>query len=938
MAATRHFLGWDAPALPRVVDWLVRQYGRGPALDLSGLLLVTPVARAGRRLIELLATLPDIELIPPALITAGDLPERLYAPEPGIRVCEEFDALLLRVQALRQLPREALAVALPHLPEDDDWIGWFDLAGELAQLDATLEAGGVSLTDIPQRVATMADFPEEERWSALALMQQAYLDVLRDRRRTDRHRARREALRRRDLRCDKTIVLIGAGDLSRVTQAMLAALDSPVIALVHAPPEVADGFDERGVIQPDFWQDRPLAFKQGQVRVVDQPADQVYEALRVLAGIGRADAPLAVDQVTIGLGDETLAAPVQRTLELAGVPARLPAGASAAHSAPARMLAALAAWIEHRRPSDLADLLRHADLEDWLLMHLPRSPGEPPLCDLLDDYIAEHVPARLDGEFRGESGQALAAATGQLQSLWPKDAQQPAPLPRWSEVIASLLESIYSARPLRRVGDDEPLIDALQRIATLLGEHADLEEDDAATPALTLPAAIRLLLGRLGAQKLTPEPAAAAVELLGWLELALDDAPVLIGLHLNEGLVPSSITSDAFLPDTLRSLLGLPDNVWRLARDRAAMEAILHSRRHVTLVAGRRSADGDPLLPSRLLLSAAPADLPERVLAFCQEDARPAGPLRLLPCGRQSQLLICPPDGRPALEPLRVTAFRDYLACPFRFYLKHVLKLEHVDDRIVELDALSFGNVAHDLMRDFGHDAIAASTDARAIADWLDRRLDDVVRHKFGSSPRAPIVLQREILRRRLHVLAQDQAKQTAAGWRIMPDRIECDIAGTLSIDGTPLRLTGRVDRIDEHPDYGYRILDYKTGDSGRTPEKQHCRGRDSNLQWVDLQLPLYHHLAPQNGIAGPAALGYVLLCKDASEIGVHCASWDETQLAGAVECAVSVGRDIRAGKFWPPSDDDFNDEFSALCMDQQMNRREVIRRVTELMARRSSP
>jgi len=106
----------------------------------------------------------------------------------------------------------------------------------------------------------------------------------------------------------------------------------------------------------------------------------------------------------------------------------------------------------------------------------------------------------------------------------------------------------------------------------------------------------------------------------------------------------------------------------------------------------------------------------------------------------------------------------------------------------------------------------------------------------------------------------------------------------------------------------------------------------------VDLQLPLYHHLAPQNGIAGPVQLGYVLLCKDAGRIGLAAAEWDSAALQNAVAQAVDVARQIRAGVFWPPTDTDLRDELSAICMDQQMNRREVIGRVTALLAGRVQP
>ena len=53
------------------------------------------------------------------------------------------------------------------------------------------------------------------------------------------------------------------------------------------------------------------------------------------------------------------------------------------------------------------------------------------------------------------------------------------------------------------------------------------------------------------------------------------------------------------------------------------------------------------------------------------------------------------------------------------------------------------------------------------------------------------------------------------------------------------MRVTGRIDRIDHHPDLGWRLIDFKSSDSGTTPDKAH---RKSD-RWIDLQLPLYRGL-----------------------------------------------------------------------------------------------
>ena len=45
-----------------------------------------------------------------------------------------------------------------------------------------------------------------------------------------------------------------------------------------------------------------------------------------------------------------------------------------------------------------------------------------------------------------------------------------------------------------------------------------------------------------------------------------------------------------------------------------------------------------------------------------------------------------PPDGFPALPPIPVTAFRDYLESPRQFFFLHVLKLRNEGEAPLELE------------------------------------------------------------------------------------------------------------------------------------------------------------------------------------------------------------------------------------------------------------
>src|SRR5690606_30969274 len=147
----------------------------------------------------------------------------------------------------------------------------------------------------------------------------------------------------------------------------------------------------------------------------------------------------------------------------------------------------------------------------------------------------------------------------------------------WSEAILRLPSTVFAHREL----DPEDLhdraeIEAFKALQSTLAEHADVPES--LTPVVSGALAIRLTLEQLENESVPPLPDETALELLGWLELPLDDAPVLVVTSFNEKFVPASMDADLFLPNRLRQHLGILDNDRRCARDSYALSTMLASR------------------------------------------------------------------------------------------------------------------------------------------------------------------------------------------------------------------------------------------------------------------------------------------------------------------------------------------------------------------------
>jgi hypothetical protein len=299
-----------------------------------------------------------------------------------------------------------------------------------------------------------------------------------------------------------------------------------------------------------------------------------------------------------------------------------------------------------------------------------------------------------------------------------------------------------------------------------------------------------------------------------------------------------------------------------------------------------------------------------------------------------SKSALVPPRPQPLKAPLsglRVTQFRDYIACPYRFYLRNVVGLEPLADAADELDGGAFGDLVHLVLEQFGRAAdsaeLRASTNPKAIAEYLEEKLDRFAAARFGGRhARAAVYVQIEQARLRLRAFAQWQARRSGDGWRIVfseDSEQQRTLTAAFPAGAEPFTLRGRIDRIDYHDQFKVlSVLDYKTGDAGLAPERAHRRAG----AWIDLQLPLYRHLIGSAGLglkleSLAIELGYILLPKDSGGVVLARADWDRLMLESADELARQIIADIRAEKFWPPTSPppDFADDLATICQDRSL-------------------
>ena len=462
---------------------------------------------------------------------------------------------------------------------------------------------------------------------------------------------------------------------------------------------------------------------------------------------------------------------------------------------------------------------------------------------------------------------------------------------------------------------EESDLDAWEQVALVLQDAESVERsapmrvDEVAQTLLDQP------------DRVTEPTSNADVEVVGWLELSFDPAPQIAVLDLNEGKVPSRPEADPMLPDSTMEALGGVGDASRLARDAFLLTGLIHSRKAVHLLACRRDESGEPLLPSRLLLAGAGDVLARRVVAAFGGEGVPLEP----EAGAANRLWLDPggegADGAPfepmrppthaaalqvyadRLRRLRVTDFRSFLSCPYRFFLRRVLGTQPARPWPLELDAPSFGNFVHEVLRRFGDGEAVRLEDPDLVLESLRKVADRLAGSSFGLDPPLSVAVQLEHLDRRFEAFARWQAAHRSAGWRTLTDLTERDVSMELVVDGEPLEVVGRIDRVDRHPEHGYLLLDYKTGD--RPVDASGARAVRSGI-WNDLQLPLYREIARSRrdlfdpGV--PVRTGLVRVSKQVGARPLSVAPWGDEDYQDALDAAREAVRSMRRGAFWPPS------------------------------------
>jgi ATP-dependent helicase/nuclease subunit B len=894
----RAFLGWDGPFLPRAAEWLLDRRDALPDC-----LVVVPTSQSGRRLREAMAERVGA-MLAPKVVTPGAL---MRSADDGVAAqWIERVAWLETLEAIDDW--ESHAALLPQPPDGSS--GWqAGLAAEFTQLRHALQENGLTLD---AAAGCLKNSIEADRWRALAELEKLMEARLGEWGYQSRSRVLAAGLPRPD--GVAMVVIAGVAGLPPLLEKAFAAWQLPVTVLLAAPESEAEYFSIFGKPAPS-WCGRPLPWPEDGWGSVSLVADHRQEAAEALRLVSTWQTPS--DEVALGSTDAVTGDELARVFTRAGWPAF--------HPAARQVTGALARWLKTWR--------------QWL--------ADPRLAVCADLLSLPETAAMMDGGRAAKAWQ-LAMLRDQWMVMCPDDLRNRVQADDFrngeqranAAVLLRAVEALEHRRTEMLRGDFvESMTELVSELAAMGGETADQAVAvsdwlDAAAPVIRRLGRdaffwMGLMLDELPAPVPQP-PDGRVLDVQGWLELLMEPGRHLVLCGINEGLVPARLTGGAWLGENARRMLGLPTDADTAARDAFIYQALLEARRdggRVDVLCAKTGTGGDALQPSRLLLAAERDELPGRVKFLFEGVEPPEAGLRW------HADWLWQPRAVVAPERLPVTSLTDWLACPFRFYLKHALRMQVPEPQRIEWNARDFGTVIHNVLERWGRDAEARElTDESKLRDWFHAGLDRECAGWFAGRVPLAVRLQIESMRQRLAWLARLQAGIRSDGWQTI------EVESKFEIPIGSHVIVGKIDRIDRHQESGaLRVIDYKTGavdkvegehrkkTSARTVLPDHIPADSpvihhdfaveklSECRWTNLQLPLYAAALCDRLGAMPVPC-YITLGSTAAD--VNLGEWEgfsEYDLGAAMGCAKWIVAQIESREFWPPAKKINYDDFTAL-------------------------
>lgn len=442
----------------------------------------------------------------------------------------------------------------------------------------------------------------------------------------------------------------------------------------------------------------------------------------------------------------------------------------------------------------------------------------------------------------------------QRVNAWREDLQRARPLTHWLAALRSLLHDSGQWALLEGDAAGDKVLAALRLGDGALAEFEPLPQ---AARRLDLAAFTAWVGDALEAESFVPlHPANEQVVILPFHQLLGRPIAALVLPGCDEQRLPPAPEPPGNWTAAQREALGLPLRAALEAAQRGGWRHALQTP-HCDVLWRRADDSGEPLLASPLVLQLQlqqagapgtdprmPRELPVRPVAHPQ----PVG--QALP-----------------LAELSASAYEDLRRCPYRFFALRQLGLQEADELDTEVDKRDFGNWLHAVLSAF-HLSLqsGAQPPGPQRLQLIEACADEVTREmRLEEGEFLPFAAAWPQVRDGyLQWLEQHEAG--GARFSQAESRHEMPLG--------PLKLVGRIDRIDTLADGTALVIDYKTEPLATTRERVKTPTEDTQLAFYaallthDTLQAAYVNVGERDGTRG-VAQDAVVAVRDALVEGI---------------------------------------------------------------------
>ena len=391
-----------------------------------------------------------------------------------------------------------------------------------------------------------------------------------------------------------------------------------------------------------------------------------------------------------------------------------------------------------------------------------------------------------------------------------------------SQSLLHLLRQIATAAttpPASTAGLSDPLFqESLFRAYTLVNRlQALIESGDLQVTDTTL----QRLVNQLIQQTTIPfhgEPA-EGLQVMGVLETRNLDFDHVLLLSCNEGNMPKGVNDSSFIPHSIRQAYELTTVENKVSIYAYYFHRLLQRAKDVTILWNNATEDGQRGEMSRFMLQLL-VESGQHITQHTLQSGKTIA--RYTPAAIEKTPHVLDLLNKQFIGPgalLSPSAINRYMRCQLQFYYRYLADIKEPDnpDDELELDNRIFGNIFHQAADTLYHQLPNHVT--REALDQLlkskiaiDKAVDDAFHQEL---PHAVIgglhLINREVIIRYLRQLIE--IDKALAPFTILG--LECDVKRELSpltSHPSPLKIGGRIDRLDQMSDGRIRVVDYKTG------------------------------------------------------------------------------------------------------------------------------